>query len=89
MSECLQRASSGFGCGSAANEAMTCLTSLSVCSYPLQNGQTPLHVAAENDASATAEVLIKSKANMEAKDTVGGMVLGARSLRCGLNFGIN
>ena len=41
------------------------------------------------NTSAEAEVLIKSKANMEAKDEVGGMVLGVRSLRCGLNFGSN
>ena len=85
-----------FGCGWCVNEAMACppthglcLTSLSVCSYPLQANWTPLHRAAQEDASATAAVLIKSKANLEAKDEVGGMVLGAMSLRCGLNFGIN
>ena len=71
-----------FGCGCGVNEAMACppthglcLTSLPVCSYPLQDDQTPLHRAAEKDASATAEVLIKSKADPGAKDAVGGMVV--------------
>ena len=69
-------------CTPSALEAMAyppthevCLTSLSVCSHPLQTGRTPLHRAAQEDASATAEVLIKSEANLEAKDKVGGMVL--------------
>ena len=47
------------------------LTPLLVCSHPLQDGNTPLHDAAACNASATAEVLLKHKADVNARNEVG------------------
>ena len=61
-----------------------CLTLLSVCSHPLQKGWTPLHWAAEQDASKIAELLLQNKAdpNAESKEVRHGG--GVRNLRCWL-----
>ena len=38
---------------------------------PWQDGRTPLHLAARNDHSAVAEVLLAAKAKVDATDKVG------------------
>ena len=47
------------------------LTPLSMCSDPLQDGATPLHLAAERDASKIAELLLEKNADANAHDEVG------------------
>ena len=39
--------------------------------YILQCGETPLHVAAEYNCNTVAELLIRSGADVDAKDEVG------------------
>ena len=89
------------------------LTPLSVCSHPLQDGNTPLHravffreldfaemllkckvdlqdgcaplhdAARVKDPLASAEVLLRHKADVNAQNEVGEAWWCARSLRCG------
>ena len=64
---------------SGANETMSCpltrvlrLTPLLVCSYPLQEGNTPLHLTAPRRGSFdTVELLLKHKADADARNKVG------------------
>ena len=58
----------------ALNPAPTrglCLTSLSVCSRPLQKKRKPLYYATEKDFPKIAKLLLKSKADVNTRDTVG------------------
>ena len=54
--------------------AMICCVSDRVMSmhliYPLQGERTPLHMAAENNSFAVAELLIRSGADVNAKEII-------------------
>ena len=66
-----------YGVDASPNEVMACpptrglcLTSLSVCSHPLQ-GNTPLHVCATYDHYISAKRLLECKADVNATNEVG------------------
>ena len=51
----------------------------------MQNGETPLHTAAFQNASASVELLLKAKASMEVKDKV---IYGRGVVGCGVGWGM-